>query len=124
MKDNFNIHEWNLKRYLLNEQQDNTFNLSNLTFDQIIPLFPKQIAQNGIAFPEGGGVSRRIKHEDSFENWKKDTMDKYGDVKIQLNPNAVWYDNIKILDDEFIDDEEKSIQSKSDFYDKLKYKGD
>jgi hypothetical protein len=89
MKDTFNVHEWNLKRYLLKEQQESAINLSDLTFDQITPLFPSLMKWDGVAFPIGGDVSRRIKREDDFESWKKEIMGEYGDVQIQINPEGV-----------------------------------
>jgi hypothetical protein len=117
MKDNFNVHEWNLKRYLA-EQQERSTNLSQLTFDQITPLFPREMKWDGIPFPVGGDVLRKIKREDDYENWKKDIMAKYGDVQIQLNPKGVWYDYVKIVDDKFSKEKEQSTQSKSDFLDR------
>jgi hypothetical protein len=119
MKDTFNIHEWNLKRYLA-EQQEQTIDLSQLTFDQITPLFPREMKYDGIAFPIGGDVLRRIKRENDFEEWKKDTMGKYGNIKIQLNPGGAWSSHIKILDDKFNKDKEQAIQSKSDSLDSMK----
>jgi hypothetical protein len=119
MKDTFNIHEWNQKRYLA-EQQEHSTNLSQLSFDQISPLFPQEMKWDGIAFPIGGDVLRRVKREDDFERWKKDTMDKYGDVKIEINPQGPWSSHIKILDDKFSKDKEQANQSKSDFLDRTK----
>jgi len=119
MKDTFDVHSWNLKRYLLAEQQERIVNLSDLTFDQIAPLFPSQMKYDGIAFPVGGDVLRRIKRENDFESWKKDIMSLYGDIKIQLNPDGVWFDHIKILDDKFNKDKEQAIQSKSDALDRM-----
>lgn len=118
MKDTFNIHEWNQKRYLA-EQQERTLNLSKLNFNQITPLFPSQMKYDGIPFPVGGDVLRRIKHESDFEEWKKNIMSLYGDVKIEINPDGVWYDYIKIIDDKFNKDKEQSIQSKSDSLDSI-----
>jgi hypothetical protein len=119
MKDTFNIQEWNQKRYLA-EQQERSINLSQLTFDQIAPLFPREMKYDGVAFPIGGDVLRRVKRENDFENWKKDTMSKYGDVKIQIDPNASWSSHIKILNDKFNKDQEQAIQSKSDSLDRMK----
>lgn len=114
MKDTFDIREWNKKRYLLNEQEERVFNLSQLTFDQIAPLFPRDMKYDGVPFPLGGDTLVRIKNEGRFEDWKKDTMAKYGDVKIQLNPKGAWFEYVKIVDDKFNKDQEQAIQSKSD----------
>lgn len=119
MNDTFDVHAWNLKRYLLKEQQERIFNLSQLSFDQITPLFPSQMKYDGIPFPVGGDVLRRIKRENDFEDWKQNIMSLYGDVKIEINPNGVWYDYIRIVDDKFNKDKEQAIQSKSDALDRM-----
>jgi hypothetical protein len=159
MKDTFDLHEWNKKRYLnegkgkeeaqkliqslrssvlkklndeeleefrkefasafdmslkestpLQEQQD-TFNLSQLTFEQISPLFEF----GGVSAPLGGDTLRKIKNKENFEDWKQEIMSKYGDVKIQLNPKGSWSSKIQILDKKFTDQQEKDIQSKERF---------
>lgn len=117
MVDNFNIHEWNQKRYLA-EQQSQTFNLSKLTFDQIAEIFPKDMEFGGVSFPLGGDTLLKIRDESDLEAWKSKTMKKYGDVEIKLDPNAVWFNKVQILDTKFTQDQNQAIQSKADTLDR------
>jgi len=119
MKDNFDVHKWNLKRYLA-EQLEPMINLSDLTFDKIAEVFPQQMQRDGVPFPQGGDVLIRIKREVDFEDWKSTIMNLYGDVKIKLDPDTVWYKYVEIVDDQFNKDKKSAIQSKSDFLDKSK----
>jgi len=119
MKDTFDIHKWNLKRYLA-EQLEPMINLSDLTFDKIAEVFPQQMQRDGVPFPQGGDVLIRIKREVDFEDWKSTIMNLYGDVKIKLDPDTVWYKYVEIVDDKFNKDKKSAIQSKSDFLDKSK----
>ncbi|MFZ9303095.1 MAG: hypothetical protein ACO239_06970 [Sediminibacterium sp.] len=119
MKDTFDIHKWNLKRYLA-EQLEPMINLSDLTFDKIAEVFPQQMQRDGVPFPQGGDVLIRIKREVDFEDWKSTIMNLYGDVKIKLDPDTVWYKYVEIVDDQFNKDKKSAIQSKSDFLDKSK----
>jgi len=119
MKDNFDVHKWNLKRYLA-EQLEPMINLSDLTFDKIAEVFPQQMQRDGVPFPQGGDVLIRIKREVDFEDWKSTIMNLYGDVKIKLDPDTVWYKYVEIVDDKFNKDKKSAIQSKSDFLDKSK----
>ena len=97
----------------------NEFELSSLSFDTVINNFPadyKDIQFNrmqpdgkegpyysdSVAFPNANDSSTKIGDLKSFEDWKKESLRKFGnDTKILLDPDAVWFDKVKVKSDEF-----------------------
>lgn len=61
---------------------------------------------------------RQINGESDWESWKEKTIDRYGDVTIKLDKEAVWYDKVKILDPVFNKAKDNYITSKAATLDK------
>lgn len=54
-----------------------------------------------VSAPNPGDSLRRINDEQDWENWKKETIERLGDVEIELDRQADWFNKIKILDPSF-----------------------
>ena len=114
---NFDIHEWNKKRYL-NEMEEGigpkqaTMKLDQLTFNVVKGMFGK-IPMFGISFPNPDDSTRQVMSGDDLESWKESIKDRYGNVSIRIDVEAAnRWDRIKILDDKFIDDKKSYIDRK------------
>jgi hypothetical protein len=55
---------------------------------------------------------RSINNERDWNSWKDDIIDRFGDVQVALNKDAVWFDQLKIIDTKFMKDKENYIQAK------------
>ena len=82
-------------------------------------IFP----EGEIAFPNADDSSRIVRNKEDLEDWKKITRNSYGNVKIVFNPKAIWYDQVKVKDENFIKDKEMSIQAKAAFLDRERKAG-
>jgi hypothetical protein len=71
--------------------------LSSLTYDQVA----KALGDSRFSAPNPDDSLRGINDERSWEDWKAGTIKKWGDVEIELNPEAVWFNKVKILDPAF-----------------------
>ena len=111
MKDNFDIHDWNKKRYLKEGINDRVLkaNLSDLSYDILTNYFNDE----RFNAPNPDDSSTSIISDSSWENWKERTMDRFGDVEVELDNTKVWYDQFKILDSKFIKDRDESINAKA-----------
>ena len=111
MKDNFDIHEWNKNRYLKEGINDRVLkaNLSDLSYDILTNYFNDE----RFNAPNPDDSSRQINYEGDWEDWKEKTMDRFGDVEVELDNTKVWYDQFKILDSKFIKDRDESINAKA-----------
>lgn len=111
MKNNFDIHDWNKKRYLGEGFNDHVLKakLSDLNYDILTNYFNDE----RFNAPNPDDSSRQINNEGDWESWKEGTMDRYGDVDVEIDNTLVWYDQFKILDKEFIDDKEGYTRSKA-----------
>ena len=111
MKDNFDVHSWNKKRYLGEGYNDHVLKakLSDLNYDILTNYFNDE----RFNAPNPDDSSRQINNEGDWESWKERTMDRYGDVDVEIDNTLVWYDQFKILDKEFIDDKEGYTKSKA-----------
>ena len=111
MKDNFDIHEWNKNRYLKESINDRVLkaNLSDLSYDILTNYFNDE----RFNAPNPDDSSRQINYEGDWEDWKEKTMDRFGDVEVELDNTKVWYDQFKILDSKFIKDRDESINAKA-----------
>lgn len=102
-----------------------TYPLETLTFERIASLFPEEMGRDGVVFPtRTAGQLTRVKTESDFEKWKEGFIRSYGNVKVEINPNADWFAKIKIVDDKYKHDQDRSQQAQQRFYDSLRYKGD
>ena len=111
MKDNFDVHNWNKKRYLGEGYNDHVLKakLSDLDYNILDNYFNNE----KFSAPNPDDSLRQINGESDWESWKERTIDRYGDVDVEIDNTLVWYDQIKILDKEFEDDKEGYIKGKA-----------
>ena len=117
--DNFNIHKYLRSEYLTEGITDRVskVKLSNLDFNTVNSIFGGNLGygsdRDSVSFPLPSDAMRGVRVKSDFDSWKEETMDGYGDVEIELDPNAsVWFDKIKINDKKFIEDKEDYTQAK------------
>ena len=104
----------NIIREVIKENLGQEYPLDELTFATVRQFFP----EGEIAFPNPDDSSRIVRNKEDLEDWKKTTKNRYGNVKIVFNPKAIWYDQVKVKDEEFNKDKEMSIQAKAAFLDR------
>ena len=109
----------NIIREIIKENLGQEYPLDELTFATVRQFFP----EGEVAFPNPDDSSRIVRNKEDLEDWKKITRNSYGNVKIVFNPKAIWYDQVKIKDEEFNKDKEMSIQAKAAFLDKERKAG-
>ena len=109
----------NIIRELIKENLEQEYPLDELTFATVRQFFP----EGEIAFPNADDSSRIVRNKEDLEDWKKITRNSYGNVKIVFNPKAIWYDQVKVKDENFIKDKEMSIQAKAAFLDRERKSG-
>ena len=105
----------NIIRELIKENLGQEYPLDELTFDIVKQFFPKE---REIAFPNTDDTSRLVSNERDLEDWKSETKNKFGNVRIFFNPNAVWYDQVKIKDEKFNKAKDSFRKGKQAFLDK------
>ena len=104
--------------------------LKDLTFDKVTNIFSddyKDIQftrkqpdgkegpyyRDAINFPNPDDTSTEIGDMGSFENWKNETMKRFGNVSITLDPEAdAYFNKVKVNDKAFGDAEDKFVKSK------------
>jgi len=109
--DNFNIHKYLKKEYLYEGIKDKVskIKLSDLDYDAVEYIFGSE----SVSFPKPSDGMRGVRNESDLEDWKKETMERYGDVEVELDPNAsAWFDKVKINDKKFNDDKADYVQAK------------
>jgi hypothetical protein len=109
----------NIIREIIKENLGQEYPLDELTFATIRQFFP----EGEVAFPNPDDSSRIVRNKEDLEDWKRTTKNRYGNVKIVFNPKAIWYDQVKIKDEEFNKDKEMSIQAKAAFLDRERKAG-
>ena len=109
----------NIIREIIKENLGQEYPLDELTFATVRQFFP----EGEVAFPNPDDSSRIVRNKEDLEDWKKITRNSYGNVKIVFNPKAIWYDQVKVKDENFIKDKEMSIQAKAAFLDKERKAG-
>lgn len=93
--------------------------LKLLTYDQVA----KALGDSRFAAPYASDELRQVNGEDSWEDWKKETLNKYGDVEIELDPSAPWFGKVKVLDKAFNKAKAGYIKSKAGYLDKERQVG-
>ena len=109
--DNFNIHKYLKKEYLYEGIKDKVskIKLSDLDYDAVEYIF----GDGSISFPKPSDEMRGVRNESDLEDWKEETMERYGDVEVELDPNAsAWFNKVKINDKKFNDDKADYVQAK------------
>lgn len=133
LKDEYGSHNFNPfmevlhKELGINEEavseSTKVTDLEGLTWEVITSIFGK-VPLFGFHLPNPDDSSRMANTEDALENWKEGIMKKYGNVNIKIDTEAhAPYDRIKILDDKFIADKERSIKNKGAWLDKEREAG-
>ena len=114
---NFDIHDWNKKRYLgeidsrMGPRQA-TMKLDQLTFNVVKSMFG-EIPMFGINFPNPDDSARSVRSGNDLESWKEGVRDKYGNVTIKIDVEAASpWERIQVLDDKFRDDKDSYIKAK------------
>ena len=110
----------NIIRKVIKENLEQGYALDELTFDIVRQFFPKE---REIAFPNTDDTSRLVSNERDLEDWKSETKNRFGNVRVFFDPNAVWYDQVQIKDEKFNKDKETSIQGKAAFLDRERKAG-
>jgi hypothetical protein len=100
----------NIIREIIKENLEQGYTLDELNINIVRQFFP---AQEEVSFPYPDDSSRLIRNERDLEDWKSETKNRFGNVRVFFNPNAVWYDQVKIKDEKFNKDKEASIQAKA-----------
>ena len=109
----------NIIREVIKENLEQGYTLDELTIDIVRQFFPK----GEVAFPNPNDSSRMVRNERDLEDWKLETKNRFGNIKVFFDPNAVWYDQVKVKDKEFNKDKEMSIQAKAAFLDRERRAG-
>ena len=109
-----------LIRKVIKENLEQGYTLDELTFNVVRQFFP---AQKEVSFPYPNDSSRLVRNERDLEDWKSTTKNRFGNVRVFFDPNAVWYDQVQIKDKEFNKDKEMSIQAKAAFLDRERKAG-
>jgi hypothetical protein len=103
----------------VNEEVKKSFKLSDLTFDIASDLFGGIKPGHGVAFPTASDQNIIVFDEERFNEWKKFTMQKFGDVTIHLFPEETAYiKQVKIEDEKFDTAKTASIQGKAAWLEK------
>jgi len=108
-----------LIREVIKENLEQGYTLDELTIDIVRQFFP----EGEVAFPNPNDSSRMVRNERDLEDWKSETKNRFGNIRVFFDPNAVWYDQVKIKDKEFNKDKEMSIQAKAAFLDRERKAG-
>ena len=102
-----------LSKILLEEEQALTFNLQNLQFAEVERAFPEIRQGERIAFPYASDELSSVDGEQSFERWKKEILNDFGDVKVILHPESnIWYKKVEISDSSFSQEKETELEKK------------
>jgi len=117
------IDEQKLRKFIkkvIKENLEQGYTLDELTFDIVKQFFPEE---KEIAFPYPNDSSRLVSNERDLEDWKSETKNRFGNIKVFFNPKAVWYDQVQIKDKKFNKDKEISMQAKAAFLDRERKAG-
>ena len=66
-------------------------------------------------------VMRHIASESSFERTKEELMERFGDVMMSINPEAYWFDKVKIEDEDWKKANKEYSDKKQEFLAGCKY---
>ena len=106
-------------RKLIKENLEQGYTLDELTIDIVRQFFPK----GEVSFPYPNDSSRLVRNERDLEDWKSETKNRFGNIRVFFDPNAVWYDQVQIKDKTFNKDKEDSIQAKASWIDRERKAG-
>ena len=88
-----------LSKIILEGWNDNDVEgkLSQLDYGTISSYFDGE----RFSAPNPDDSLRQINGEEDWEHWKEGILDRWGDVTIKLDKEAVWFSKVKILDTAF-----------------------
>ena len=108
--------------------------LKDITWEKVKELFPNSYQDpkdekddpsdeyysyyDSVSFPNPDDSLTSVEHRNMLDYWKEKTLKKYGDVDVEFNPNEVWFNKVKIIDDEFSKDKEQFSKGKQAFLDR------
>lgn len=114
--------ELGIKEETVNEATKLT-DLEGFSWDLVTSIFGK-VPMFGFHLPNPDDSSSMANQEEALEYWKQSIMKKYGNVNIKIDTEAAApFERIKILDDKFLADKERSISAKAGFLDKERQVG-
>jgi hypothetical protein len=94
--------------------------LQDLTFDVIQQLFADVLAQKygQLNFPNASDSTTTVRNERDLEYWKTGIMNGYGNIELELNPEASnSREQIKVLDPKFLANKNRYIDAKASYLD-------
>ena len=91
--------------------------LADLDFDAVNYIFGGNLGygmdKDSVSFPLPMDGLRGVRAKSDFDSWKEETMDRYGNIEIELDPNAdSWFEKVSIDDEVFVKDKKDYIQAK------------
>ena len=91
--------------------------LADLDFDAVNYIFGGNLGygmdKDSVSFPLPMDGLRGVRVKSDFDSWKEETMDRYGNIEIELDPGAdSWFEKVSIDDEVFVKDKEDYIQAK------------
>ena len=108
--------------------------LKDITWEKVKELFPNSYQDpkdekddpsdeyysyyDSVSFPNPDDSLTSVEHRNMLDYWKETTLKRYGDVDVEFNPNEVWFNKVKIIDDEFSKDKEQFSKGKQAFLDR------
>jgi len=92
--------------------------LADLDFDAINYIFGGNLgygmSKDEVYFPNPNDTLRGVRVKSDFDSWKEETMDRYGNIEIELDPGAdSWFEKVNIDDKVFVKDKEDYTKGKS-----------
>ena len=109
----------NIAKEIIKENLEQGYTLDELTIDIVRQFFPKE----EVAFPNPDDSSRMVRNEKDLEDWKLKTKSRFGNIKVFFDPNAVWYDQVKIKDEKFDKAKDSFVKGKQAFLDRERKAG-
>ena len=100
------------------DESTKSLSLGELTWEVLTSVLGK-IPMFGFHLPHPDDSYRMANNQEAFEDWKKRTMDKYGDINIKLDSEAANpTEKIQVLDDKFIADKKRRVAGKAAWLEK------
>ena len=100
-----------------------SLSLKELTWEVLTSVLGK-VPMFGFHLPHPDDSYRMANNQEAFEDWKKGTMNKYGDINIKLDSEAANpSERVQVLDDKFIADKKRRVAGKAAWLDKEREAG-
>lgn len=113
MRDDFDLYEFN--NILRERSLSKVIQISDLTIDILKDMFPNITpGMGGLAFPNPNDQYSMVGDVEDLERWVERTTDRYGDVKVSINPaEKSIYKRIEVQDTAFNQAKEDYFKGKS-----------